>query len=444
MPRELRLLPVRGGRALNGVYVKARSSSGDDATRAAYEGWRQRVGGLTGLGALMRALNVDAPSVLAGAGVAPDALNSAERLIPYAAFGRLLQIGAERAGYAHFGLTAGRMWHLEDLGPIGELVRHSPTVGHAVQTLTMFQHLHSEGGLVYAARHSGLVEVGYAIYYPGVDGIDQIYDFALASMFNFMRQLCGAAWMPSQVLIPHGRPPDPVHYRNFFKLLPQFDSEVCALRFPATWLDHPIDGADLGSRQHALATMQAANDPDLLQQVYRALRNALLTGRSSGNDVAHALSMHRRTLNRRLQECGTTFQHILDEVRCEVARQLLCHSAVTLDDIAASLGYAGVSPFMRSFRRWTGSSPGRLRRLALKRQYNGASLIANARRQELTQIHPPVGARILKQAAVGDARQAPTGLQVKPAKAAQKHASSTALRDSGGRRTSRRAPSLAA
>src|SRR6185295_11075574 len=102
--------------------------------------------------------------------------------------------------------------------------------------------------------------------------------------------------------------------------------------------------------------------PDLLQQVFRASRDLLLNGRSSGNDVAVALSMHRRTLNRRLQQCGTTFQGVLDEVRCEAARQLLCYSDVSLDDIAASLSYAGVSPFMRSFRRWTGLTPGVVRR----------------------------------------------------------------------------------
>jgi hypothetical protein len=39
---------------------------------------------------------------------------------------------------------------------------------------------------------------------------------------------------------------------------------------------------------------------------------------------------------------------------------------VPLDDIAASLGYAGVSPFMRSFRRWTGLSPGQLRHATLR------------------------------------------------------------------------------
>ena len=213
-------------------------------------------------------------------------------------------------------------------------------------------------------------------------GANQIYDFALAWIYNFLRELCGAGWLPSQVLIPHAKPHEPMHYRNAFKMVPQFDSEVCAIRFPALWLEHPIEGADPGAQATGAVRRSRQGGPDLLQQVFRALRDLLLSGRSSGNDVAFALSMHRRTLNRRLQQCGTTFQCVLDEVRCEVARQLLCYSEVALDDIAASLGYAGVSPFMRSFRRWTGLSPGRLRRLSLKSRYDVNFVMIDARREE--------------------------------------------------------------
>jgi AraC-like DNA-binding protein len=72
--------------------------------------------------------------------------------------------------------------------------------------------------------------------------------------------------------------------------------------------------------------------------------------------------MHRRTLNRRLMRLGTTFQDALDDVRLDVSTQLLADHHISVDDIAAALGYASVSPFMRSFRRWTGTTPGQWRR----------------------------------------------------------------------------------
>jgi AraC-like DNA-binding protein len=176
-----------------------------------------------------------------------------------------------------------------------------------------------------------------------------------------VRELCGSGWEPAEVLIPHSAPRDARHYRNLFHVLPRFDSEYAALRFRASWMDRPVLGADRERRRQAEENL-AACAPSLLQHVYRALRVQLLMGECSGNNVASALTMHRRTLNRRLQEQGTTFQHCLDQVRFEVACQLLSTSHVSLDDVAATLGYASVSPFMRTFRRWSGTTPAQWRR----------------------------------------------------------------------------------
>jgi AraC-like DNA-binding protein len=129
-------------------------------------------------------------------------------------------------------------------------------------------------------------------------------------------------------------------------------------------MQQPIEGADPERRRNAEIVSESVRRDEFLPRVFRALRLLLLDGRNSGDDVAQMLSMHRRTLNRRLKELGTTFQQALDEVRYSVARQHLATSEISLDDVAATLGYAGVSPFMRSFQRWAGTTPGRWRRTA--------------------------------------------------------------------------------
>jgi AraC-like DNA-binding protein len=100
---------------------------------------------------------------------------------------------------------------------------------------------------------------------------------------------------------------------------------------------------------------------ELVAQLRRALRILLLGGRSSGDEVAQVLSLHRRTLDRRLRAQSITFQQILDEVRFEAARQLLDATTMPLTDIAASLGYTESSAFSRAFQRWSGTAPSRRR-----------------------------------------------------------------------------------
>src|SRR5512135_284236 len=327
----------------------------------------QRVGGLSQLPALIRQLGADPVALLARAGLAPDALDAPDARISYPGLGRLLRESANCTDCPHLGLLAGRMWQLADLGVAGEIMRNSATVGEALQSFAIHQHLNSEGGLTYLMPRGDTVELGYAIYAPGAVGQDLVYDTALAVGFNILRELCGPGFVPEEALFPHEAPADIWPYRKLFRVTPRFNSEVCALRFPAHWLDRRVEGAD-PRRLHAAQQQAAlAGSGSLLQQVHRALRILLLSGKSSGDDLAAMLSMHRRTLNRRLRAEGMTIQQVLDETRYAVARELLARSRVSLDDVAATLGYSGVSAFMRTFRRWSGTTPGRWRREAARR-----------------------------------------------------------------------------
>ena len=324
----------------------------------------QHVGGLSQLPALIRQFGADPLALLAEAGLAPDALDAPDRRISYAALGRFLRKSVHRTDCPHLGLLAGRMWQLADLGVAGEIMRNSTTVGQALQAFAAHQHLNSEGGLAYLIPRGDIIELGYAIYGRGATGQELIHDVALAVGFNILRELCGPDFVPVEVLFPHAAPADIWPYRNLFKVSPRFNSEVCALRFPAHWMSRRVEGADPRRLRAAQQRAAQAGAGPLLQQVYRALRVLLLTGKSSGDDLAGMLSMHRRTLNRRLRAEGMTIQQVLDETRFAVARELLAGSRVSLDDVAATLGYSGVSAFMRTFRRWSGTTPGRWRREA--------------------------------------------------------------------------------
>jgi AraC-like DNA-binding protein len=326
--------------------------------------WMQRVGALVALPQLIRQFGADPAPVLRAAGLTADSVSAPDNRIPYTAFVSLLGHAAEQTKCSHLGLLAGRMFRLSELGLVGDLTRHAASVGRALEEFTVHQHLNSAGGVVYVLRRGEYVEFGYAIYGRTVTGAAQMYDAVLAVGMNIMSDLVGPGWKPYEVLLPHARPQDVTQFRSFFKVMPTFDAELCALRFPASDLTLAVEGADPEIYRRAEYLVRRAGPPDFLQLVYRGLRLLMLENRHSGDDLAQLLAMHRRTLNRRLRAEGTTFQQVLDDVRFEVARNLLSHSHVPLDDIAATLGYSAVTPFMRTFRRWSGTTPGQWRRAA--------------------------------------------------------------------------------
>jgi len=332
------------------------------------ERWMHRVGAMTAVPALLRQLGCDPAPVLAAAGLDESALEFAEGSITYAAFGRLADEGARQSGCDHFGLLVGQAWHLSNMGLVGELAFHSPTVGAAVRECVVFHHLNSHGGVLYLREQGAMADVGYAIYHRDVRGADKISDGVLASLINLMRGLCGPGWVPSEVFLAHAPPADTGPYRRLFRCPVRFNSELNALRFPVHWLKQTVQGAspkvlrELKKRAHALP------EPELIEKLHRSLRVLLLSGVASGDAVADMLAMHRRTLNRRLKEQGTTFREVLEDVRFGAACQLLRATRLTIDDVAAALGYAGVSPFARAFRRRSGVTPGQWRDAELQKK----------------------------------------------------------------------------
>jgi AraC-like DNA-binding protein len=325
--------------------------------------WGQRVGGYCGLPALMRQLGVDHVAMLASNGLAPDALDNPDARVPYAALAATLDGLSRQSGCEHAGLLAGRMWNVADFGIVGTLASHAPTVRDALRALTQHSHLVAGGGLMYLAQRGDLAELGYAIYHPQVRKCRALLQASLAIGAGVLRELCGPEFAPVEVMFPLTRPRDTTPYRMTFAGRTSFDADRCAIRFARSWLPAPLAGH--GARRGTAQELPARfDDGDIVDWTVRALRVLLLQGNHGGDDVAQFLSLHRRTLNRRLNAVGTTFREVLDRTRFDLACQLLGQSEISLDDLAAALGYAGVSPFMRTFRRWSGTTPARWRREA--------------------------------------------------------------------------------
>ena len=89
--------------------------------------------------------------------------------------------------------------------------------------------------------------------------------------------------------------------------------------------------------------------------------------------VARRLNVSARTLQRRLQEGGTSYTKLVDEIRFELACRLLDSPHASITDVAAAVGYGDPSSFSRSFARWSGMQPKAYRRLRSRQGRSGAS-----------------------------------------------------------------------
>ena len=100
------------------------------------------------------------------------------------------------------------------------------------------------------------------------------------------------------------------------------------------------------------------------QRVCRAIWSDLSGGKPSVQQVASRLGVSTRTLQRRLEEEGTSFAQELDRLRQDLATRLLQDRSLAVYEVAFLLGYAEPSTFYRAFRRWKNVSPHEFRRMS--------------------------------------------------------------------------------
>nr|WP_276570169.1 helix-turn-helix transcriptional regulator [Thiocystis violacea] len=130
--------------------------------------------------------------------------------------------------------------------------------------------------------------------------------------------------------------------------------------FSTRWLDQPVAGADPKALEHLsglIADLEHLKTASFIEAARQVAIELLVSGHPSTERIASALGLSRRTLYRRMAAEGTSVHALMNEIRHELARQLLLESRMPLNEIAATLHYSEPGAFSRAFRGWTGMTP---------------------------------------------------------------------------------------
>lgn len=324
-----------------------------------------RTGPLQPAVALLREHGADPAAVLAACGLPANALDDADRRIPLRTAACLFQLGALATARPDFALLVGQRFELVHAGTLGDLMRHAPSVGAALQLTGRFFHLQDRGSVAYLRRlDESHVALGYSIQDADMPGVGLTYDAVLAMAMATLRELCGSSFRPTQVRLAHGLPPRRQPYRQCFDAPVVFDAAHSELCFAASWLAAPVAGAEPTVLAVARRSAVGAELRDPLPWTERArgaARALLMKGELSGPRVAESLAIHPRTLHRRLAAEGVGLQEVFGQTRFELARELLHQTHLPLAEIAETLGFHDAATFVRAFRGWAGIPPGRWR-----------------------------------------------------------------------------------
>lgn len=187
------------------------------------------------------------------------------------------------------------------------------------------------------------------------------YDALLVLWLRWCSWIIDQPLLLERVNVPYALPAYADEYFYMYHCPVYTDQQDCRLVFNRSYLDRPLIRTPLdlpeflsGAPGNLLVHFQqretlSAAVFDLFAECPETLSDQALTGEK--------LSVSGATLRRQLKAEGVTFQQLKDQWRRKQAFHLLRHSAISLPEISAQLGFSEPSAFSRAFKKWTGQKP---------------------------------------------------------------------------------------
>ena len=309
----------------------------------------------------------DPDDVLRPVGLDRSAVSDRHGFIPSAAFTLALEEAARVTGDDCFGLHFGERYHPKDIGALAYVVLNSPTIAVAFENVARYLRIYNEAATVSFVQGDKHAFLQHQLRDVPLQRRRQHEEYALTVGLAVIRMMAGSEWRPLEVWFEHEAPPRTSEHARVFGAPVLFRCDGNVMVIERDFCDRQVPTADrrLYPILEDYLERQLEKRPTenrFVVSVRTAIGNAMKEGEPKVTDVAAAIGLSVRTLQRRLGESGVDYRALVDDIRHELALRYLRDRRHTLSDVAYLLGYSEISAFSRAFRRWTGATPSDYRR----------------------------------------------------------------------------------
>jgi AraC-like DNA-binding protein len=319
------------------------------------------------LDTLCREGDIAAESLLTGSGIALDDLRRPEMRIAVSQEQRVFINALARR--RDLGLELGRRMHVSSYGMVGYTLLSAATLGEALDVALSFPALLGTLFDLRLCRNGDMAWMQASDYCEAPELEVFNTEFCLASLKLICDDLLGRPLPLSEVRFRHAPPSYRREYARNFDCPVRFGASGNAFGFAAELLDRRLPLADPVTHRDMLERCRQLNREFVSRQALinrvRQLLGEQLQAAPKLEELARQLRCSARTLRRHLQDVGSSYQALLDELRFERARQLLEQERMPIARIAEEMGYSETASFRHAFQRWSGTSPSRFRRPAV-------------------------------------------------------------------------------
>ncbi len=311
--------------------------------------------------AALRLRGEDPLDVLAAVGIDPAKMADPDWRIPRAVWQSLMATSVERTGDDAFGLYAAMQLRPQVLRSLGLAWLASDTVYDGLRRMVRFSSLMTTGAQIELVEADTLVNVNARATDSSDLAVPAVTDYLLAIIVRMSRLTLGDYLAPVQVYMERPQPADPGPWTYQFSSPVVFEQSGNCISWSRSDILEPLATGDPElarvNDEHTQAVLDHFLSHSLSRRVVSQIIQRLPDGAPSQDEIASALNMSSRTLQRRLKEEGTSFLDLRQETRLRLACKYLANPGRSIVETAYLLGFSEPSTFSRAFKAATGKSP---------------------------------------------------------------------------------------
>jgi AraC-like DNA-binding protein len=284
--------------------------------------------------------------------------------IPHLSFQDFLRLMREALALTRepaFGLLLGERLLINSHGVLGYAAANSQTLQQAIDLLEQYMLLRTSLLAVRQVLEGDRLRLVFVEPRPLEDLRAPVLEAVVLTIKNLIDYVTMGTCRVSRAVFSFGPPAHEGLARDLFKCEVLYDASWAGLEIPLSQLRLPLRSANPQAWQEAVARCEDELAKLQRQQSLATQVRQLMLGKQGGfpslQVTARLLNLTPRTLHRRLQDEGTSYRDILEDIRHTLAVEHLRAGRLTIQEIAFMLGYDDQANFRRAFKRWEGMPP---------------------------------------------------------------------------------------
>jgi AraC-like DNA-binding protein len=268
-----------------------------------------------------------------------------------------------------FGLHTAQFVQPSSYSVLGYISMNCETLGEAMSKIPAFEKLVGDMGTTSFDERAEHYKISWHCLYPDKLVRRHMIDNCLASWLNFAHYLAEKKTAPAKIHFTRKKPTskEQQEYEALFNCQVLFNQSSDSIYFRKSLLNYPLNRGNkkllTTLEKHAIEQLDNLNnEKTIVSQASLLISQNLQSGNYHQQDIADALNIGTKTLQRRLKAESSNFQIVLDKTRLNQASLLLESRALNLSEISQQLGFQETSSFYRWFSKLMKQTPGQYRK----------------------------------------------------------------------------------